>query len=124
MKGRFFALFLSLIVTVSLGGCVVVADDPNRGGGGSGSSGDNMSASMTVVNNASQAVYYIYFSAANETTWGQDMLPMDVLSPGESCTIRCTPGSWDIKCVMKSGQELVYYNQYIDGAYTLTITDN
>ena len=124
MKSRIVGVVFGLLVALSLNGCIVVAEDPNRGATGSSSSGDNMTASLTVVNNASQSVHYIYFSAATTSSWEDDMLPPDqTLNPGESVTIRCTPGVWDVKCVMAEGPPVIHYNVNLDGAYTLTLTD-
>jgi hypothetical protein len=131
---RRIPVFLALLVAFALSGCIVVPDNGNGGGGGGGGAsngggggggggGGQMTSTLTVVNNASQAVHYIYFSAHDDSSWGDDMLGTGVLMPGNTQTIRCTPGDWDIKCRMANGQDLIYWDQHFNGDYTLTIHD-
>lgn len=137
------ALWVWSCAAILSAGCVVVTEERPRGGGGSsgasskpasqasgdpGASAVEATAETTtlkVVNKSSQSITHIYLSPANETSWGPDILDVDILVPGQTCDITgVDEGVWDIRCLAEEGDELVFYDQSIDGAGAiLTIVD-
>lgn len=124
MNRRVASFVAALVAAVSLGGCVLEVhdgNDQNRSAGAVSSSSHR--TTFTVVNNSSVSIHYIYVSPGDDMSWGEDVLDVDTLEPGEQCEVRLDPGVWDVKCVSESGQELVFWDQNIDSATVLTIVD-
>ena len=124
MHRRFAPFVAALVAAISLSACVVeVHDDGNQNRSSGAVSSASSQTTFTVVNNSSVSIYYIYVSPGDDMSWGEDVLDIDVLAPGEQCEVRLDPGVWDIKCVSESGQELIFWDQNIDAATVLTIVD-
>ncbi|HEX8385352.1 MAG TPA: hypothetical protein VF576_04155, partial [Rubricoccaceae bacterium] len=51
----------------------------------------------------------VYASACDEDTWGEDLLPVDILEPGSGADITVSAGCWDFKAVADNGQELEHF---------------
>lgn len=124
MNRRVASFVAALLAAVSLSACVIeVHDDGNQNRSSGTVSSSSARTTFTVVNNSSVSIYYIYVSPGDDMSWGEDVLDIDVLAPGEQCEVRLDPGVWDIKCVSESGQELIFWDQNIDSATVLTIVD-
>lgn len=61
-------------------------------------------AVVTLSNESTIA--FVYASACDEDTWGDDLLPVDILEPGSAAEITVSAGCWDFKAVVDNGQEL------------------
>ncbi|HEX8298472.1 MAG TPA: hypothetical protein VF594_04860, partial [Rubricoccaceae bacterium] len=60
-----------------------------------------------------------------EDTWGEDLLPVDILEPGSGATITMPAGCWDLKAVTDSGQELEHFGVELedDSETAWTVSD-
>ena len=70
---------------------------------------------ITVTNDSSQSLDEIYSSTCDEDEWGDDLMGVEVLEPGEEVDITVEEGCWDIKAVAEDGQEV--------DAYSITVED-
>jgi hypothetical protein len=52
---------------------------------------------LTVQNNLGGSVCYLYLSPTESTTWGDDVLGVNTLMPGESDQYAIMIGNWDMK---------------------------
>ena len=66
-------------------------------------------ASVVLSNESSTTIAVVYASTCDEDTWGEDLLPADILEPSSSATITVDAGCWDFKAVTTEGQELEHY---------------
>ena len=69
---------------------------------------------ITVTNNSSIALDEIYSSTCDEDEWGDDLMGVEVLEPGEEIDITVEVGCWDIKAVAEDGQEIDDYSITIE----------
>ena len=66
-------------------------------------------ATVTLSNGSSSTIVFVYASACDEDTWGEDLLPVDILEPTAAADITVSAGCWDFKAVTDSGQELEHF---------------
>lgn len=80
---------------------------------------------INLTNGSSSTVVYLYASVCEQDTWGDDLLPTDVLEPGSGATITMDPGCWDLKAVTDSEQELMHFGVNVEdgGELDWTIED-
>ncbi len=98
----------NIILTILLASTVLTAaactNSTGREGGTSGevTEGDGGSTASTGIvrfdNNSDVSVFYLYLSPSSSSSWGPDQLGTEVLSPGETFTLRGVPcGAVDYK---------------------------
>ena len=82
-------------------------------------------ATVELANDSSSTIVFVYASTCDEDTWGEDLLPVDILEPGSGATITMDAGCWDLKAVTDSGQELEHFGVELgdDEEVTWTVTD-
>ena len=82
-------------------------------------------AHVTLSNESSVTVALVYASACDEDTWGEDLLPTDILEPGSEAVITVSAGCWDFKAITTEGQELEHFGIAVDDGDDLawTVTD-
>jgi hypothetical protein len=82
-------------------------------------------ASLTISNTCMWDIYNVYISNADDSEWGEDLLgDSDILETGETRRFYLGgSGNYDIKLVDEDGDECMMWNVSINGAETLTITD-
>ena len=82
-------------------------------------------ATVTLSNESSSTIVFVYASACDEDTWGEDLLPVDVLEPGSAADITAPAGCWDFKAVTDSGQELEHFGIELEegGEVAWTVSD-
>ncbi len=81
-------------------------------------------AQLVVVNNSSLDICYLYVSPANATDWGPDQLGEQTIPAGSQFTLTgVTPGTYDLRFVACSGEELEEYGVQITDIFTYTVTD-
>jgi hypothetical protein len=66
-------------------------------------------ATVTLSNESSSTIVFVYASVCDEDTWGEDLLPVDILEPTAAADITVSAGCWDFKAVTDSGQELEHF---------------
>lgn len=79
----------------------------------SSSSSTSGTVGFTIRNNSQWSIYYIYMSGSDQA-WGDDHLGDEVLSSGESITIRVRPGTYDLKMQDEDGDECIRWGFSID----------
>ena len=58
------------------------------------------SSTLTIHNNSSYALIEINVAPVDQTTWGQDLLGVDVLNPGDSFVVsKIDCGTYDIRLI-------------------------
>ena len=89
--------------------------------GGGGTDG----ATVLLSNESSSTIVFVYASACDEDTWGEDLLPVDVLEPGSAAEITTSAGCWDFKAVTDGGQELEHFGIELEegGTADWTVSD-
>ena len=82
-------------------------------------------ASVVLSNESSTTIAFVYASACDEDTWGDDLLPSDILEPASSATITVSAGCWDFKAVTTEGQEMEHFGITLDDGDEIdwTVTD-
>jgi hypothetical protein len=80
---------------------------------------------VVLYNESSLIVALVYASPCDADEWGDDLLPVDILYPGEHALITVTPGCWDFMAITEDGQELDHYGIRVraDDEIDWTITD-
>ena len=66
-------------------------------------------AYVDLSNESSTTLAFVYASTCDEDTWGEDLLPVDILEPGSEAVITVSPGCWDFKATTVEGQELEHF---------------
>lgn len=124
---RLFVLALIALCTVfSLLACASNGfyDSPSSSSPSTSSSTTSSAGQLRIDNRSSLYIYYVYVSPADEMYWGEDMLEVDVLAPGEYAMIALDRGVWDIKVVAEDGQEVIYYDvDFSSDDMVLTLTE-
>lgn len=64
---------------------------------------------ITLYNESSLIVALVYASSCDSDDWGDDLLPVDILYPGEEAVITVTSGCWDLMAITEDGQELEHF---------------
>ena len=107
-----YALFLSLGAVVALSAFTPPAL--------------RVSAGVTLSNESSSTIALVYASTCDEDTWGEDLLPVDILEPGAEAEITVDAGCWDFKAITDSGQELEHFGVVLDedDAVTWVVSDD
>jgi hypothetical protein len=79
--------------------------------------------SLTVINNSPIDVCYVYVSATDATTWGNDWLDENtILDEGESATVVVGAGLYDLQAADCDGQAIAeQYDIDFSSGYTWTI---
>ena len=71
---------------------------------GGGSSMSHGSAPVTIYNDLGDwTVYYVYCSSSSSSSWGDDWLGSEVITPGDDFTFSVSPGTYDIKLEDEDG---------------------
>ena len=82
------------------------------------------SGHITLSNESSVTIALVYASTCDEDSWGDDLLPTDILEPGSEAVITVDPGCWDFKAITDEGQEFEHYGIDVDSddeiAWTVT----
>lgn len=82
---------------------------------------------FTLVNNASQPLSNLYVSLPEAGDWGDDILGVDVLAPGEMATVTIADGaevcSYDLQFVMEN-EASIEGTADLCANDTFTLTDN
>jgi hypothetical protein len=117
MRRRLGPVALALCAALLLPACTLQVHGEPR------AQGSSATTLIRVVNTSSQSISYLYVSPGDDMSWGEDLLDVDVLGPGEQCDITLSPGVWDVKCVASDGQELVFWDQDVSSGTQLTISD-
>jgi hypothetical protein len=79
---------------------------------------------LQVVNGSASTVCYLYISAADQQSWGADVLEERVLTAGETDMYEISVGTWDFKAEDCDHKELMTLMQIpISDASTLTLTN-
>lgn len=82
---------------------------------------------FTLVNNASQPLANLYVSLPEAAEWGDDILGVDVLAPGETASVTIADGaevcSYDLQFVMENEATLEGTANLCE-TDTFTLTDN
>ncbi len=73
-------------------------------------------------NESSSTIMFLYASPCEQDTWGDDLLPVDVLEPGASATITMTPGCWDLRAVTDSEESLEHFGVVVEESEHITWT--
>lgn len=80
-----------------------------------------------LVNNASQPLSNLYVSLPEAEDWGDDILGVDVLAPGEMATVTITDGAevcaFDMQFVMENAASIEGTADLCEND-TFTLTDN
>lgn len=83
--------------------------------------GCDVEESYLVVENYSNAtIVSIFISHIEDSSWGSDQLPLNVLRPRSMVTIPVEPGTYNVKVVSEYGQEFVY-EATIESGLTTTV---
>jgi len=80
---------------------------------------------FTLVNQTDGIITHLYVSAVNTSSWEEDVLGRDILSPGESVDIYFTGGSdcvYDIKVLVLDGREGYLYGVNLCTTSTVTFS--
>ena len=82
-------------------------------------------AHVTLSNESSTTIAFVYASTCDEDTWGDDLLPVDVLETGSEAVITVSAGCWDFKAVTVDGEELEHFGIALDEGDEIawTVTD-
>ncbi len=64
---------------------------------------------ITLSNESSVTIALVHASTCDEDTWGEDLLPTDILEPGSEAVITVTDGCWDFKATTAEGQEFEHF---------------
>ena len=82
-------------------------------------------ATVALSNESSTTIAFVYASTCDEDTWGDDLLPSDILEPASSATITVSAGCWDFKAVTTEGQEMEHFGIVLDDGDEIawTVTD-
>lgn len=82
---------------------------------------------FSLVNNASQPLSNLYVSLPEAAEWGDDILGVEVLAPGETATVTIAGGtevcSYDLQFVMEN-EATIEGNANLCETNTFTLTDN
>ena len=81
--------------------------------------GCDVEESFLIVENYSNVtIVSIFISHAEDSSWGSDQLPLNVLRPRSKVTIAVEPGTYGVKIVSEYGQEFVYETTIVSGMTT------
>lgn len=82
---------------------------------------------FTLVNNATQPLANLYISLPEADEWGDDILGVDVLAPGETASVTIAGGteqcSYDLQFVMEN-EASIEGTADLCANNTFTLTDN
>lgn len=92
---------------------------------GCGGGGDDTppAGSIKVANSSSSSIYKIYLSPTSTTNWGPDQLGSNVVSSGKTVTFSVSPGWYDAKLLMSTGNTYVVTNFEVTAGQTFTINN-
>ena len=94
---------MRLPLFLGLAAFALTAFAPATGGGIDG-------ATVELSNDSSSTIVFVYASTCDEDTWGEDLLPVDILEPGSEAVITVSPGCWDFKATTVEGQKLEHFD--------------
>ena len=81
--------------------------------------------SYTVVNRSRYTIYQMYMSSSNDGNWRHDRLGSNVLSPGQSFTLRgLRAGYYDIKLIDEDRDECVRMRVPVFRSTRWVVTNN
>ncbi len=80
---------------------------------------------VTLSNESSVTIALVYASTCDEDTWGDDLLPTDILETGSEAVITMPAGCWDLKAITADGQEFEHFGIEIEDGDDIawTVTD-
>ncbi len=83
------------------------------------------SGHITLSNESSVTIALVYASTCDEDTWGEDLLPTDILETGSEAVITVDAGCWDFKAITADGQEFEHFGIAVDSGDEIawTVTD-
>lgn len=73
---------------------------------------------LIVQNYSNAAIVSIFISHTEDSSWGSDQLPLNVLRPRSMVTIAVEPGTYNVKLVSAYGREFVYAATIVSGMTT------
>jgi hypothetical protein len=93
----------------------------------SSSSTDNAVQNFSMVNNTGMTLIDVFISPNDANTWGEDVIPKDVIANGETFDFTFTDVSsdkciWDIKFTGENGTEYIMQDVNLCKTATITLT--
>ena len=79
---------------------------------------------VRIENATNYSIYEVHISRTNDSSWEQDLLGRDTLSPGWIFTARAYPGRYDLKLVDEDGDVCEVHNVAVSGPTNWRITNS
>lgn len=73
---------------------------------------------LIVENHSNVTIVSIFISHTEDSSWGSDQLPLNVLRPRSMITIAVESGTYNVKLVSEYGREFVYEATIVSGMTT------
>ena len=70
---------------------------------------------ITVTNDSDITLDEVYSSTCDDDEWGDDLMGVELLEPGEAVDITVDAGCWDLRAVAEDDQDV--------DAYSITVED-
>jgi hypothetical protein len=72
---------------------------------------DKNDSKVVLKNSSDWSIHHLYFSAVDQTEWGEDQLGEQTIDKGDTFTLHGVPcGAWDVRVVDEDGDECVIEN--------------